>query len=106
MRARYQAEHALAPAHKALRSRVEYVDRPSDIEGFAQPARDRPACVHAQPLRLMPHLQLVYRIPWDHRSRRHVGQGPAVWPPEAEDAVGPAFDRIPLLMDGAMMPAA
>ena len=41
-----------------------------------------------------------------HRRRRHVGQRPAIGPPELKGPVGPALDLVTLLVHRPVMPAA
>ncbi len=45
------------------------------------------------------------RIGGDRGRLRHVGQGPAIGPPEAKRAVGLSIHLIPLLVHRAVVPA-
>jgi len=43
---------------------------------------------------------------WHCGRRRHLGQSPAIRPPESQRPVGPARDLVTLLVHGPMMPSA
>ena len=85
---------------------MQDVDRPDHIETLPQPTRTRRPRVEAEPRRVVPRPEDPNGIGGQRRRRRHLGQGPAVRPPEAERAVGLALDVVALLVHRAVVPAA
>jgi hypothetical protein len=53
----------------------------------------------------VPRPEGLERIAEHGRRRRHLGQGPAVGPPEPERAVGLSIHLVALLVDGAVVSA-
>jgi len=84
---------------------MQDVDRPADIQALAQPARARRPCVEAEALCDVPGPEDPHRIGGHRGRRRHLGQRPAVRPPELERAVGLSINLVALLVDRAVVPA-
>ena len=61
--------------------------------------------MEAEPLRVVLRPEGPHRIGGHRGRRRHLGQGPAVRPPEPERAVGLPIDLVALLVNRAVVPA-
>jgi len=85
--------------------RMQYVDRPADVQALAEPAGARRPCMNAHALNVVTCAQSAHGIEW-HRDRwRYVGQRPTVRTSEPKRAVGPTLDTVSFFVHGAMVPA-
>ena len=89
---------------RSLRQRKQHVDRVAQVEALSEPVGACRARGEAQALRGVIGTENFDGVFWYRNRRRHVRQQAAVRPQEAEGAVGPARDLIPLLVDRAMVP--
>src|SRR5262249_24970032 len=81
------------------RKRMQYADRPAEVEAFAQPARHRCPRVNVKPLRVVSLAESLHGVGGVCRRRRDCRQELAVRSPEAERSVGLSIDLIPLLVN-------
>ena len=91
---------------RSLREGMEHVDRVAKVQALPEPAGACRPRGEAKALRGVTGPEHLDGVFWHRSRRRHVRQRPAVGPPEAEGAVGPARELIPLLVHRAVMPAA
>jgi hypothetical protein len=84
---------------------MQDVDRPADIQGLSQPAREPGLRVEVETVRDVCSTEDLDRISRHRGGKRDGGQRPAVGTPELECAVRRSVDLIPLLMDRAMVAA-
>ena len=87
------------------RQGVQGVDRPAHVQAFPQPTRSRGPRVQDKPLRIVPHSQDFHWIAGHVRSRRDLGQKPAVRAAESKLTVGLSIELVALLVNGAVVPA-
>ncbi len=85
---------------------MQDVDGPSQIQRLPEPAGARCPRAYAKSLRVVTRAERLDGITGHGGRRWHLRQRAAVRAPESERPIGPARDLIPLLVDGAVMPAA
>ena len=83
---------------------MQDIDRPAHIQPLPQPGGACRPCMEAESLHLVPRPECLHRISGHRDGRRHLGEEPAVWPPELERAIGHSLDLVTLLVHRAMMP--
>jgi len=84
-------------------SRVQDVDRPPDVEAFAEPGGARRVRVQAQANRLVPRAERMDGIVGNLRWKRDVRHRSSVRSPESQFAVGLSLHLVSLFVDGTMM---
>ena len=84
---------------------MQDVDRPAEIQPFAQPERARRPRMELKPLRLVLQPEGPDGIGGHFGWRRDVGKRSAVRAPEPESSVGLSIDLIALLVNRAVVPA-
>jgi len=85
---------------------MQNVDGPHHIQALPEPARTGRPSVETKALRFMSYPESLDGLFWHCGRRRHLGQRPAIRPPESQHPVRPARDLITLLVHGPMMPPA
>src|SRR2546425_191931 len=84
---------------------MQDADRPAHVQMLPQPTRHRGPRMQMEPLSIVPRPENLHRIAAHLRSRRDVGQMPAVRAAEPKLAVRLSVELVALLVNGAAMPA-
>jgi len=85
---------------------MQDVDGPAHIQSLPEPARACRPRSETQAVGVVASAESLDGIPGHRNRQRHLRERVAVGSPEPERPVGPARDLKPLLVDGAVMPAA